>query len=80
MKPWRNVVNTRRDALSETGSPTVIQRLDCGHELTFIGQAATKAHEAERRRCEQCPVVEKPLVEKRRREKRSYILISDADF
>jgi hypothetical protein len=80
MKPWRNVISTRRGERSDTGLPTVIQRLDCGHEFTFVGQAAIKAREAERRMCCQCPDVPKLPAVKRQSAKRSYILIRDADF
>lgn len=80
MKPWRNVISTRRGPTTDTGLPTVIQRLECGHELTIAGNSLIiKARAAERRRCGDCPD-EKSAPKKRQSAKRSYILIHDADF
>lgn len=59
MKPRRTVVNTRRGPPTENGTPTVIQTLECGHELQFVGTAAIKARSAERRQCHHCPEIDR---------------------
>lgn len=58
MKLRREIINTLRGPLSETGAITVIQTLECGHEMRFVGTAAVKARTAERRQCDQCPEID----------------------
>lgn len=80
MKPRKDVVNTRRGPATDNGTPTVIQTLECGHELTFIGKAAVKARTAEQRGCAQCPEIKpRPKTAIRRSAARAYLIDRDAE-
>lgn len=71
MKPRRSVVNTRRGPPSEIGDITVIQTLECGHELQYIGYAATKARSAQWRICPNCPEIDSGRISKQQRHRQS---------